>query len=340
MTRRRLPPAEQMSPYFHEWLQWMATDTDLKPETIKSYNESVRRLVSWAEISPGTFGPHTFDHVLAADTARKMYHDVSKSTLQQSFSALNKFRDFCHERGLPTPYLGIDRLLRRLSPPRLVASRTSDPWSPDEIYSPSEIDELYGAAVHHGSQARGRVKPHRDLAILKFLAVVGLRPGELVAADVSWIQEGRGAEAGVLLEVRASRGRRIIRLSAEMVSVHKQWMDARKSLFGHCSPDDPLFVAETGERLTPSQLNSLIRSLSREAVVPYRPPKALRTAAWLALVEDGVPLHEIQTIMGQQQLPHLDGYDSSPVMIGFYSNRSGVCPYCGGRFRADGSCLC
>ena len=298
MTRRSLPPAEEMSPYFHEWLQWMETDMALAPATVKSYNSGVRRLVSWAEISPGTFGPSSFDHHLLHDMVFNVRHEVSKQTWRVSVSALKMFHDFCRARGLAPPYLRFDRIMRAMP-------RYSDPWDLSEIYSPSEIADLYRAAAQHGSQARGRVKPYRDVAIIAFLAVVGLRTGELVAADVSWIQEDWGSKGGVLIEIRTRAGRRTIRLSTEVVSAHKQWMDARESLFGHSSPDDPLFISENGERLTSSQLNYLIRSLSRAAGIRYRPPKALRNAARQALHEAFVPLAEIQRIMGQRKPPHL-----------------------------------
>ena len=299
MTRRRLPPAEQMSPYFHEWLQWMETDRALAPATIKAYNLGVRRLVFCAEISPGTFGPASFDHFLLADTVLKMRQEVSPQTLRLSISALRMFHDYCDARGLAPPYLGIDRLLRA------VHSRSSDPWNPNEIYSPSEIAELYRAAGQHGSQAKDRFKSDRDVAILKFLAVVGLRTGELVAANVSWIQESWGSEAGVVLEVRTRGERRTIPLEAEVVSTYEQWMDAREDLFDPPSSDDPLFISEIGKRLTAGKLNYLLRSLSREAGLRYEPPRALRNAARQALLNDRVPIDEVRRIMGHRKPPHL-----------------------------------
>ena len=298
MTRRRLPPAEQMSPYFHEWLQWMETDRALAPATIKAYNSGVWRLVSCAEISPSTFGPSSFDHFLLADTTREMYNEVSGQTWRVSIYALKMFHDFCLARGLAPPYLGFERILRA------VPSRHSDPWNPDEIYSPSEIAELYRAAGQYGSQARDRFKSDRDFAIVAFLAVVGLRTGELVAADVSWIQGSWGSEAGVVLEVRTRQGRRTIPLEAEVVSAYEQWMDAREDLFDPPSSDDPLFISESGERLTAGQLNSLIRSLSREAGLRYEPPRALRNAARQALLNDRVPIDEVRRIMGHRKPPH------------------------------------
>ncbi len=50
-----------MSPHFHKWLEWMETDMRLSPNTIKSYGDGIRRLVAYAEISPSTFGPASFD---------------------------------------------------------------------------------------------------------------------------------------------------------------------------------------------------------------------------------------------------------------------------------------
>ena len=301
MTKRSLPSAEQMSPHFHKWLEWMETDMRLSPNTIKSYGDGIRRLVAYAEISPSTFGPASFDQYSLVETIRGMLYEAATgaTSTRQSIYGLKKFHEFCHMRGLAPPYLAFSRVLRA------VPSSKSDPWNPDQIFSPDEVAELFRVAGQHGTQASGRFKSNRDIAILAFLAFVGLRTGELVAADVSWVDTGWGSGAGMVVEVRPQGGRRTVDLPAEVATAHQQWMGAREGLFGSPSPDDPLFISEQGERLTSSQVNYLIKSLCREAGVRYRSSAALRNAARQALLNNGAPIDEVRRIMGHRTPPRL-----------------------------------
>ena len=95
MTRRRLPPAEQMSPYFHEWLQWTAIYEERVGATVKSRGLAVRRLLSYSEVPPGEFGPGSFDQALLMDTVMEMKTDVDIPTIRRSIRALEAFYDFC-----------------------------------------------------------------------------------------------------------------------------------------------------------------------------------------------------------------------------------------------------
>jgi len=134
MTRRRLPPAEQMSPYFHKWLQWMETDQELSPNTVKSYGEGIRRLVAYAEISPSSFGPASFDQYSLIETMREMRLglDVSVTTTRKSIYALKNFYVFCGMSGLVRPPVVFSRVLR------LVPYRRSAPWIPVETFGPED----------------------------------------------------------------------------------------------------------------------------------------------------------------------------------------------------------
>ncbi len=101
-----------MSPYFHEWLTWLPLYEDKPPHTVRAYSQGVRRVVQFAEISPSTFEPGSFDQASLTDTVRTMRaaEGVSKSTLNQSLAALKSFFDFCIADRLVTEVPDIARI--------------------------------------------------------------------------------------------------------------------------------------------------------------------------------------------------------------------------------------
>ena len=76
MARRKLPPIEQMSSVFYEWLNWMVLYEDHRPATVDRRSSAVRKLLSYTDIPPGEFGPESFDQELLEDTVLEMRNEV------------------------------------------------------------------------------------------------------------------------------------------------------------------------------------------------------------------------------------------------------------------------
>ena len=83
MGYRELPSIEEMPAIFHEWLQWLPLYEDKPPHTVRAYSQGVRRVVSFADIPPPSFGADSLDQATLTDTVRAMRAapDVSKSTI-------------------------------------------------------------------------------------------------------------------------------------------------------------------------------------------------------------------------------------------------------------------
>ncbi len=297
MAYRTLPRADEMPPVYHEWLHWLPLYEDKPVHTVRAYGQGVRRVVSYMDVGPGAFGPDSLDQASLTDTVRLMRSDpeVSRSTLNQTLAALKSFFDFCIADRLvgQVPDIARIRKVARLDVPQV------DP----EYYRPTEIRELYAEASSRDN-GLGRVRwASRDLAMCSFLAVLGLRAGELAAADRGWLTRERLVDvddrASWMLHV-VGKGRRIRRLplSGELVEAAQRWQEERTSRFGPSRAEDPMFVTNNGDRFNYGRLRYWLRILNREAGLRDRSLHSLRHTAGVQLAADAVPMNVIQSLLG------------------------------------------
>ncbi len=182
-------------------------------------------------------------------------------------------------------------------------------WSGDS-YGHDELGQLLRTANSPSPAGSSRVRwPARDVAIVSLLGVVGLRPGELVDAQESWINDGPGwgssDSAGPILwlNVKKRPGHWNIELTPELTECLERWRGERGELLGTPQPDEPLIISRDGEEFTTRRLRELLRVLNHEAGLRDRPPSTLRRTVQRSLVEEGVPLARIQQLMGHRRPP-------------------------------------
>jgi site-specific recombinase XerD len=304
MPYRELPTVEEMSAVFHEWLVWLPLYEDKPPHTVRAYGQGVRRVVSFADISPAGFRADSLDQATLTDTVRAMRAapDVSKSTINQTLAALKSFFDYCVADGLVTVVPDIARIRK--------VAKLDVPQVDPEYYRPPEIRDLYEEArswpvsQDNGSPRGSRVRwPARDLAMCSFLTVLGLRSAEILSADVGWITRERLVDADDratwMLHV-VGKGRRIRRLplSDELVDVNDRWQAERAERFGPSGATAPLFATNSGDRFTYQRLRYWLKLLNREAGLRDRSLHSLRHTAGVQLASEGVPMNVIQSLLG------------------------------------------
>jgi integrase len=240
----------------------------------------------------------------------KMKGKVAVATIRRSLKLLEAFYDFCLADRLITDKPNFSKIEGRLPQSPKAPRQPSTPHWNGDSYDPDELYQLFGAAASTSCAGSSQIRwPARDFAIVGFLGVVGLRPGELVDAQVSWINEGTGwgsfdsSEPTLFLNVQTRPGRLNIPLSPELVRTHRKWMDERCELLGTPLPNEPLFVSSYGEGLTTRRLREILRVLNSEAGLRDRPPSTLRRTVQRMHVEAGLSRAEIQLLMGYRRPP-------------------------------------
>ena len=309
MAHRKLPSPEEMPAVFHEWLHWLSLLEDKPATTIRAYSQGVRRIVCFAEMEPSGFSADSFSQRELTDIVRTMrasekldpkkpgktIREFKPATLSQSMAAMKSFFDFCVADGLVEQVPTVS-LVRKVS--KLAVEQTEP-----EYYTIGELKRLFDAVLMDvdGKKTGDRVRwPERDFAMLSLFAGLGLRVSEVIDADFSWlIFDGlEGAQRAVLrVEGKGEKIRRLP-LSPELIGVLEAWRQTRSERFGDPKPDDPLFVTKDAMRLNYRKLRYWLLRLNQLAGLRNRSLHALRHTAGVQWASGGVPMAEIQSLLG------------------------------------------
>ena len=301
MTYRELPTPEEMSPSFHEWLKWLPLHEDKLTSTVRAYSQGVRRVVSYAELRPGNFGPDSLNQASLTDVVRDLRasNEVSKATLNQTLAALKSYFDFCLADRLVDSVPDVNRIRK--------IARLNVPQADPEYFRPGEIRDLYETAIRPLDGASRVRWPVRDLAMCAFLAILGLRAAELTAADNGWVTrerlDDRAGRATWMMQV-LGKGRRVrhLPLSAELIDANVRWQAEREERFGPARSDEPLFLTNDGERFNYRRLRYWLLTINRQAALRDRSLHSLRHTAGVQLAAEGVPMNVIQSLLGHASI--------------------------------------
>ncbi len=287
MARDELPPESEMPRVYSEWLEYLSRAEGKSPATLKAYGAAFRRVLRHAEIHPSLFEPSLLDHATLVQAAYSMLsHGKSVSTVDQTLSAVENFCEFCEYKGVIEKLPNFKMIRRRTVPRR----RSEEPAEPD-YYRPDELRALLATAA--GPVKNYRVRwPERDIAMCRCLAILGLRAGELVLANLDWIRlaghfDTQEAPFWTLHVQGRGTKRRQLSLDRELYFLFDQWLEARSDQFGSPSLDDPLFVTNKGKPFSDGQLRYWLTVLNAEAGLPRRTLSALSRTA--KLKDDGCP---------------------------------------------------
>ena len=309
---------------FHLWLAWLPEFENKTPATVRAYSQGLRRVVSYlveanqddSRLEPQTaweFDPGHLNQAELTDLVRDMRSsgEISRATLGQTLAALKSFYDFCIADGLVGESPDVKRI-------RKVADLRSPRGEP-EFYTATEVEALYSGAnePHDAGTFGARVRwPTRDLAMLSFLATLGLRSSELIDAEIDWITPHddpdqrilrvkgwtKGSRRALSGRSREDRKTRQVPLSSELVSVNESWQIERGERFGRVSADAPLFVTNTNEKFNYRRLRYWLLTMNRAAGVSDRSLHALRHTAGVEWAAAGTDMNEIMYLLGHSDL--------------------------------------
>ena len=314
-----------MPAVFHAWLQWLLLREGKPPNTIRAYSQAVRRIVTYAEMVPASFHetfPATKDDTVEGRSVenrqarlidivgamlRSGYDEsqrMSKATINQTLAALTSFYDYCALNFLVEGVPDVKRI-------RKIAKVDVDQTDP-RYYRVEDVERLYQTAAEEAGRSRVRW-PTRDLAMVAFLAFLGLRASELIDAENDWLtrqrleervgHDGVSDRANWMMEVRGKGGRiRRLPVSPEIMKANNRWQAERVERFGGTKEGDPLFLQNNGAPFTYRRLLWWLHTVNEDAGVRDHSLHALRHTAGVTLASYGVPAHEIAKFMGHSSI--------------------------------------
>lgn len=266
-----------------------------KETTRRAYAVDLRQWFTWCElfdVEPLAEArrPHVDSWAihLAADGGAR------PATLARKISAIRNFYAYAVDEGhaAASPVPAKDKALHL---PKV--SRKSQTLGPDR----EESSALLAAAEARGS---------RDAAVIAVLLYQGLRVSELCGVNLE--------------DLSTQRGHRVVRLRRKGGEEQDQAvappaagaLDAYLAARAACSADGapatsgPLLVDADGTRLTRYQIEWIVESCARAAGIGKRiSPHSLRHACTTILLDQGVPLRDIQVYLGHANSVTTERYD-------------------------------
>jgi site-specific recombinase XerD len=156
--------------------------------------------------------------------------------------------------------------------------------------NPADIDALLAAPDRLTRAGR------RDHALLLLTVRTGLRVSELINLNRADLHLGAGAGAHVTC-LGKGRKHRSTPLDKQTVATLNTWLDERGG-----SPNEPLFPARTGTRLSRDAVERLVTKHATTAGLKAVTPHVLRHTAAMQLLHAGVDIAVIALWLGHEQI--------------------------------------
>jgi site-specific recombinase XerD len=229
----------------------------------------------------------------------------ARTTVAQRLAAIRAFYRFAIRAGVaagnPWAAIATPRLPARL--PRVLDVGQIERLvavAEDDLAAALEPD----AGSRHADPGLARALALRDLALIEVAYAAGLRISELAAAELGWLELGRG-ELRVLGKGRKERvallGRPARRALMSYLEEGRPLLAGRRT--DHAAPGGQVFLNHRGEPLGTRGLRYRLERLRRRAGLPKGvSPHTLRHSFATHLLDGGADLRIVQELLGHESL--------------------------------------
>lgn len=144
----------------------------------------------------------------------------------------------------------------------------------------------------------------RNKSIVIFCLNTGLRVSELTSLNVGDVFNGHvKKELTIRKEIAKGRRERTVPLNVKARNVISEVLDFNEKRGCGRGENDPLFVSKRGKRITPRQVENIIKQLREDSEIDVKmTPHTLRHSFATRLMKKGVGLRVIQVLLGHKNL--------------------------------------
>ena len=282
-----------MQPLIQDFLEHLALERDLSPNTLKAYRLDLQRFVEFLtqeylgvaveDLRSEDVEPTAVRAFLASMTRA----GLSRRSQARALSAVKTlFKYACREGILEK------------SPAQGVRTPRQEKTLPRHL-RPDEVERLVDAP--RGAEPLSL----RDRAILELLYATGLRVGELVSLDWPDID----IPARVLRVVGKGGKERMVPFGQPAAYALQQWSREWQEVVKVGLDEEPVFLNHRGGRLSDRSVRRIIDRYTRGAGIPEGVhPHTLRHTFATHLLEEGADLRTIQEFLGHSSLSTTQKY--------------------------------
>ena len=169
------------------------------------------------------------------------------------------------------------------------------PTAPRSL-SRQDLNKLTRAAEQDALRPGASWYARRNLAIIQVLRYTGVRVGELSALHLLDLEMSERKDA---LTVRSGKGGKFreVPLGVEARRPLQDYLDHRPDI-----PDDHVFVGQRGVGLSPEAVADVVKKYADRAGLENVTPHVLRHSFGRGLVDAGVDLVSVATLLGHERL--------------------------------------
>ena len=254
--------------------------TGKSPHTIRAYTRDLRLFGEWFTITNGK--GLTPERITPIDIREYRSHlltvkNYKPATVNRKLSSLSAFGEWAREADLipANPAQGIS-------------------WVEEVRPAPKWLDKNAQYALLRAVQERGR---KRDIALVTLMLHSGLRVSEVSNLKVSdvRISPRKGS-----VRVRGGKGEKFRRvpLNVDARKAVQEYLQER----GRVEGNGWLFMGQRGEPLKPSGIRYLVERYAYDARLEEVTPHTLRHTFGKNLVDAGVPLDRVASLLGHESV--------------------------------------
>jgi integrase/recombinase XerC len=270
-----------------QFLNYLRYERNASPQTVQTYEESLRELESYIAFREDGLSLGTVDTDLIRDWMESlMDRGNNASTINKKLSALRSFFRFALKRGL----------VEKDPAHALAGLKKSKPLP--QFLREGEMDRLLD-----GMEWGEDYKDVRARTLILLLYETGLRRSELAGLNDGDIDFG-----ACQLKVTGKRNKqRIVPFGAELAEALKGYMDVRNEQLR--LDGDALFLNDKGHRMTGQQVYAIVRKhLTGATSLKKRSPHVLRHTFATAMLNNGAGLESIKNLLGHESVSTTEIY--------------------------------
>jgi len=271
----------------NRFLDYMRYERNMSPQTILTYESSLRDFESFFKELDGNLDWTSVDTDVIRDWLAKMLDEGKKATsVNTALSAVRSFFRFALLR----------KLVEKDPAHQLEGPKKSKPLP--QFVREGEMDNLLDR-MEWGDN----YKEVRARTILLLLYETGIRVSELTGLDDADVD----FDAGQLKVTGKRNKQRVVPFGEELAAAIRQYVQLRNEQVSGQSA--ALLQTEKGERMRRAQVYTIVRNkLSMTTTLKKRSPHVLRHSFATAMLNNGAGLESVKKLLGHQSLETTEIY--------------------------------